>query len=119
MTRKEFVKFTETGKHVKNKTCVTMDKSVTDPSFAQTGRQLLTNPLPIEYRMKYMPGTPLNKENPMHFNEYDKMYPDTFKAIREAESITKQTKDNLDKLEKHYKDSQSSQQSTKETEPNN
>ena len=103
MTRKEFVKFTETGKNAKIKTCVITDVSVCDPSFAQTGRQILTNPLPIEYRMKYPAGVPLNKENPMHFNEYDKLYPDTFKAIRDAYSVTETTKKTLSKIQESTK----------------
>ena len=103
MTRKEFVRFTETGKNQRPKKCVVADKSVTDPSFAQTGRQLLTNPLPIEYRMKYPAGVPLNKENPLQFNEFDKLYPDTFKAIREANSVTDKTKKALNKIQESAK----------------
>ena len=53
MTRKEFIKFSETGKSAKPKQVVVNDISVTDPTFAQTGRQMLTNPLAIEYRIKY------------------------------------------------------------------
>ena len=92
MTRQEFVKFIETGKSKIMKVCVVADVSVCDPSFAQTGRQMLTNPLPIEYRMKYPAGAPLNKDNPLEFNEFDKLYPDTFKAIREANNVTETTK---------------------------
>ena len=103
MTRQEFVKFTETGKNKKIKTCVVADVSLCDPSFAQTGRQILTNPLPIEYRMKYPAGVPLNKENPMHFNEFDKLYPDTFKAIREANNVTETTKKTLSKIQESTK----------------
>lgn len=103
MTRKEFVKFTESGKSAKLKSCVVADVSVCDPTFAQTGRQLLTNPLPIEYRMKYPAGTPLDKDNPMNFNEFDKLYPDTFKAIREANNVTETTKKALSKLQESTK----------------
>lgn len=99
MTRKEFIKFSETGKSAKPKQVVVNDNSVTDPTFAQTGRQMLTNPLAIEYRMKYPEGTPLNKENPMAFNEFDKIYPDTFKAIREANSLTDKTTKQLKELQ--------------------
>ena len=103
MTRQEFIKFTQCGKNSKPKNTVVSDASVTDPSFAQTGRQMLTNPLPIEYRMKYPAGVPLNKENPMHFNEFDKLYPDTFKAIREANNVTETTKSTLSKLQEKGK----------------
>lgn len=94
MTRKEYVKFVESGKG-KLKKPVVSDKSVADPTFAQTGRQILTNPLNIEYRMKYPQGTPLDKDNPMKFNEYDKLYPDNFKAIREAQSVVTITESKL------------------------
>lgn len=103
MTRKEFVKFAETRKHVKNKKSVVIDKSVTDPTFAQSGRQMITNPLPIEYRMKYPAGVPLNPDNPMHFNEFDKLYPDTFKAIREANAASVSATKNLGKLQDQTK----------------
>lgn len=103
MTRQEFVRFSECGKNAKPKKCVVTDVSVCDPSFAQTGRQILTSPLPIEYRMKYPAGVPLNKENPMQFNEFDKLYPDTFKAIREANNVTETTKRNLSKLQESAK----------------
>lgn len=94
MTRKEYVKFVESGKG-KLKKPVVSDKSVADPTFAQTGRQMLTNPLNIEYRMKYPQGTPLDKDNPMKFNEYDKLYPDNFKAIREAQKVVITTEKQL------------------------
>lgn len=106
MKRSEFVKFIQNGKTTHAKECVLKDKSVTDPSFAQTGRQMLTNPLPIEYRMKYPDGTPLNKENPMDFNEFDKLYPDHFKAVREAQSVTKETQKTLKKVQEEHKKQQ-------------
>ena len=95
MTRKQFVNYTQTRKGLTLKKCVVKDLSITDPTFAQSGRQMLTNPLNIEYRMKYPAGTPLNKNNPMRFNEYDKLYPDNFKAIREAQSVVSSTESKL------------------------
>ena len=99
MTRKEYIKYVQSKKLNKPKQCVVKDKSVTDPSFAQTGRQMLTNPLPIEYRMKYPAGVPLDKENPLNFKEYDKLYPDTFKAIRDAKDVTAQTETKLGEIQ--------------------
>ena len=95
MTRKEFVNYTQTRKGLRLKKCVVSGLSITDPTFAQTGRQMLTNPLNIEYRMKYPQGTPLDKDNPMKFNEYDKLYPDNFKAIRDAQSVVTTTEKKL------------------------
>lgn len=99
MKREDYVHYVQGKRLTHAKKCVCDDMSVTDPTFAQTGRQLLTNPLPIEYRMKYPDGVPLNKENPMQFNEFDRLYPDTFKAIREANVITDKTTKQLKELQ--------------------
>lgn len=92
MTRNEFNKFIQTGKLDKPKKQLISGRSVTDPTFARTGRQMIFQPLPIEYRMKYPDGTPLNPDNPHEFKEYDKLYPDTFKASLQANSDIKTTK---------------------------
>ena len=105
MTRKEFVKFTQTGQSKGKKSMIT-GKSVTDPTFARTGRQLIFNPLYIEYRMKYPDGVPLDKDNPHDFKEYDKLYPDTFKAIQQAKSEVKTTKKKLDEFTKKQRETQ-------------
>lgn len=106
MTRKEFIKFTQTGQS-KGKKCMITGKSVTDPTFARTGRQLIFSPLNIEYRMKYPDGVPLDKDNPHNFKEFDKLYPDTFKAIQQAKADVKNTKSKLEEIsKKHKKESQ-------------
>lgn len=99
MTRKEYVKFCQTGQSKGKKSMIT-GKSVTDPTFARTGRQLIFSPLNIEYRMKYPDGVPLDKENPYNFKEFDKLYPDTFKAINQAKADVKNTKTKLQELSK-------------------
>lgn len=103
MKREEFKQFLVNHKTNHAKECVVSDKSFTDPSFAQTGRAQIFNPLPINYRLSYSDGVPLNKENPMQFNEFDKLYPDKFKAIEEAKSSVNTTKKQLTKIEEELK----------------
>lgn len=99
MTRKEFVKYIQTGKSKGKKPLIT-GSSVTDPSFYRTGRQLIFEPLNIEYRMKYPDGVPLDKENPHNFKEYDKIYPDHFKAMLQANNDIVTTKSKLNEIQK-------------------
>lgn len=106
MKRNEYVKFTQTGKS-KGKKPLISGKSICDPSFARTGRQLIFQPLNIEYRMKYPEGNPLNPENPMQFNEFDKIYPDQFKAMREAKAQVSTTKTKLKEVQKKAKENKS------------
>lgn len=110
MKRNEYVKFCH-SKHSDGvkKTNYPM-ASVTDPTFAQTGRQMLTNPLPINYRVQYQDGAPLNPDNPHQFNEFDKMYPDTFKAMTEAKQQITTTKDSVKKAHEQYQQQQQNQQ---------
>lgn len=103
MKRKEFVKFLQEHKTNHAKECVVSDKSVTDPSFAQSGRAQIFNPLPINYRVTYTDGVPLNPDNPMQFNEYDKLYPDKFKATEQAKKSVYTTKKQLEKIEEQTK----------------
>lgn len=109
MKRNEYVKFTQTGQSKGKKPLIT-GKSMTDPTFARTGRQMIFQPLNIEYRMKYPEGVPLDKENPLQFREFDKLYPDQFKAIREAKSHVDTTKETLDKLQKQHKENTNNNQ---------
>lgn len=103
MTRKEFIQFVQIGRLNKPKKMLISGRSVTDPSFARNGRQLIFQPLNIEYRMKYPAGVPLDKDNPMQFKEFDKLYPDTFKAIREANAVTESTKKSLSEIQEGLK----------------
>lgn len=102
MKRQEFIKFTQTGNSKGKKPLIT-GKSITDPSYARTGRQLIFDPLNIEYRMKYPQGVPLDKENPMQFKEYDKLYPDQFTAMRQAREQVSGVKKKLDVVTKQPK----------------
>lgn len=112
MTRQEYIEFTRTKKVNNNRnTCITT-MSVTDPSFAQTGRQQVFNPLPIQPRGVYGSPIPLNKDNPLSFYEYDKQYPDRFVAMYQAKENVTDTKTKLDKIkEKVESDKHSTEKS--------
>lgn len=109
MKRHEFVKFVQNHRTDHVKKTVVQDLSVTDPSFAQTGRQIIFNPLPIETRIHYIAGVKLNEENPHQFNEFDKLYPDTFKAMREAQDSVTKTKTKLNELQRQQQQQQQQQ----------
>lgn len=100
MNREQFRKFQQSGNTNHLKDVVVVDESMCDPTFARTGRQLIFDPLNVEYRMKYPQGVPLNPDNPYKFKEYDKIFPDTFKAIREANSDLVNAESNLKKIGK-------------------
>ena len=109
MTRKEFLEFTLTRKS-NGKQSMHVGESVTDPTFARTGRQMIFQPLNIEYRMKYPAGVPLDKDNPMNIAEFDKLYPDQFKAIRAAKEHVSSTGKKMDVLQQKYNQQQQQQQ---------
>lgn len=110
MKRSEFVKFCQTKNtnHIRDK--VLVSHIMVDPSFARTGRQMIFDPLPIDYRMQYNAGVPLNKDNPFAFKEFDKLYPDNFAAMQEARTQIDDTKQNLDKIQRESQQQQSQQQ---------
>lgn len=98
MTREEFLKFTLT-KQSNGKKSLHVSDSVVDPTFARTGRQMIFEPLNVEYRMKYPDGVPLDKDNPHNIAEFDKIYPDHFKAVREAKAKVETTTKQLKKMQ--------------------
>lgn len=110
MTRKEYIKYCQ-SKSSKSKRKTHPMASVTDPSFAQTGRQIFATPLPINYRAQYQAGAPLDKDNPLHVAEYDKMYGDTFEAMKQAKQQVTTTKEKVQKAHEHYQQQQNQQQS--------
>lgn len=109
MKRKDFVHFVQEHKSKNKKKPLISGASITDPTFARTGRQMIFNPLNIEYRMKYPAGNPLDKENPMEFKEFDKLYPDIFKAMRQAKEHITTTKTKLNELQDKYNQQQQQQ----------
>lgn len=100
MTRNQFSDFISQGNRINNPaTAPVLKTSVTDPSYFQTGRQMLTNPLPIQPRVSYFQGAPLNKQDVLNMKEYDKMYPDRFKASMQAQVDIETTKEGLKKMQ--------------------
>lgn len=82
--------------------------SVTDPSMAQSGRDLLFNPKPIMYnRVEYSQGVPVDQ---MH--SFDKMYADKLDVFKDAQEHSTKTKKQLDKIQEEYEKSKN--QSSKE-----
>lgn len=106
MTRKEYIKYCQTHKHNGNKKTTTPMQSVTDPTFAQTGRQMIENPLNVNYRVQYAQGAPLDKDNPYHVNSFDNMYGDKFQSMKEAKQHIEKTKGNVQKIHDHYQKQQ-------------
>ena len=70
--------------------------SVTDPTQAQSGRDMVFNPKPINYnRVTYTQGVPA-----ADMKSFDRMYPDKFESHREAQQLTSEVIDKVSKLPK-------------------
>lgn len=68
--------------------------SVTDPTYAQSGRDLVLNPMPYEMKDIYQSGIPLKDMQP-----FDGMYKDKHDAFQAAKEYSEsQKKDIKDKL---------------------
>ena len=109
MKKSQFRKLVK-GTYSKRKKAVPTGYSVTDPTFARTGRQLIFQPLPIDYRISYTQGAPLNPDNPYNFPEFDKMYVDILKAQDEALRTINNTKNQLNDIKQKYQQQQQQQQ---------
>lgn len=73
--------------------------SVTDPSFAQTGRQIVFNPLPYTPRPIYSQGVPADQ-----MQAFDGMYKDKFEAFQAAKEFSETQKQDLKKkIDEHSK----------------
>lgn len=102
MNKLEFRQFIGSNKH-KQKSCeVNNMPSVTDPRYAQSGRDILMNPIPYEQKPIYSNGIPLNE-----MQSFDGMYKDKFEAFQQAkdfsETNTKDIKEKLSKIEEEKK----------------
>ena len=109
MTREEYIRYCQ-SKSSKSKRKTHPMASVTDPIFAQTGRQMIETPLPINYRAQYQAGAPLDKDNPLQVAEYDKMYGDTFESMKQAKQQVATTKQQVQRAHEHYQQQQQQQQ---------
>lgn len=79
MKKSDYLKLLQ-GARLPAKKCekVTVD-SVTDPTYAQSGRDLAFNPLPYEMKPIYTNGVPLNEMQP-----FDGMYKDKLDVFQSA-----------------------------------
>ena len=90
MTKQEYRDFIATGKH-KPKTCESLtEHSVTDPTYAQSGREILFNPLPYDMKPIYHNGVPLDQMQP-----FDRMYVDKHEAFQSAKELDTEQKNKV------------------------
>ena len=76
--------------------------SVADPSMAQSGRDLVFNPKPINYnRCDYYKGVPADQ-----IQSFDQMYAQKIDVFQAAKEHSDKTKKHLDTLQKKYEESQ-------------
>ncbi len=102
MKKSDYIKMLQGVKPTMHKVQENHMLSVTDPSYAQTGRQIITNPLPYETKPIYANGVPLKDMQP-----FDGMYVDKHTAFQSAkefsENQSKDIKDKLTKIEEEKK----------------
>ena len=92
MTRQEFIQYQMTGKMPVHTTEHNTQPSIADPIYAQSVREMLTNPLPIMPRpFNYGQGVTADKMQP-----FDKMYADKFAAFQSAKDFSFKTKKELE-----------------------
>lgn len=100
MKKSDYVKMLQGTKPTMHKKQENSMPSVTDPSYAQSGRDLLFNPKPYEMKQIYANGVPLKDMQP-----FDAMYADSFQAFQQAKEFSEtQRKDIKDKLAKIEED---------------
>ena len=102
MKKSEYIKMLQGTKPAVHKKQENHMPSVTDPSYAQSGRDLLFNPKPYEMKQIYSNGVPLKDMQP-----FDAMYADRFQAFQHAKEFSeiqhKDIKDKLAKIEEEKK----------------
>lgn len=95
MTRREYIQHCQKRVSVRG-TESNVLRSDTDPTQAQTGRDLLFNPKPIIYnRVQYSEGVAAKD-----MKAFDKMYPDKFESFAAAKTLTEDVKQKYDSMTK-------------------
>lgn len=90
MKREDFVKFLN-GKYKPTKVKRTNHlKSVTDPRFAQSGRELVFNPIGYDTKPIYQNGVPRDQ-----LQAFDGMYKDKFEAFQVAKEFSEKEKNGI------------------------
>lgn len=97
MNKSQFRKFVSTSEHQARQVVINHLPSVTDPTFARTGRQMATDPLPIEYKPIYRNGVTID-----HMQAFDKMYVDKISGFNSAKEFNDQTLKDLKDAKTKY-----------------
>lgn len=95
MKKSDFMKFVATGSMQPKKNENPIMKSVTDPTYAQSGRDLVFNPLNYEAKPIYSNGVPLKDMQP-----FDGMYKDKHDAFQAAKELNTREQENARKWRK-------------------
>lgn len=95
MTRPEFVAMLNNSKHITKKQERNPQRSLTDPTFYQTGRDIIANPLPVTYKGTYSRGV-----TSANMQSFDVAYPDKIDVFNDALRINNETQTKLKELKK-------------------
>lgn len=108
MEKSDYVRMLQGVKPTMHKKQENNMPSVTDPAYAQSGRELLFNPKPYEMKQIYSNGVPLKEMQP-----FDAMYADRFQSFQQAKEFSetqhKDIKEKLAKIEEDKKKKQNPQ----------
>lgn len=101
MKKSDFRKMLQGVRTPSRKSEVITVQSVTDPSFAQSGRELVFNPLGYETKAIYANGVALDNMQP-----FDGMYVDKHAAFQSAKELDAQQHEHAKKSLKEHKEKQ-------------
>lgn len=105
MTRNDFKGMLNNSKHPSKKQERNPQRSMTDPTFYQTGRDIIANPLPVTYKGAYTRGV-----TSANMQSFDVAYPDKIDVFNDALRINNETQTKLKELKKQ-KDNETKQKS--------
>lgn len=109
MNRHEFVGMLNNSKRITKKQERNPQRSMTDPTFYQTGRDIISNPLPVTYKGNYTRGV-----TSANMQSFDVAYPDKIDVFNDALRINNETQTKLKELKKQ-KDNETQQKPTNTT----
>ena len=101
MRKKDYRKMLQGARMPARKSEIITVQSVTDPTFAQSGRELIFNPLGYETKPIYANGVALNDMQP-----FDGMYVDKHQAFQYAKELDQQQHDHAKKSLKEHEEKQ-------------
>lgn len=109
MTKQEYIKMLQGKKMPMRQPEKITVPTVTDPSFAQSGRDMIFNPIGYETKPIYANGVPLDQMQP-----FDRMYADKHEAFQSAKELNDREHANAKKW-KEEQEQQREQQNQNET----